>query len=151
MRSIAAGLALVPAALLLVAGTAHSELWTDDALAREVSQCALGRTARAQATTRTCMGCHDGTSASGVDYQRGDAPPSMLSAMHRSHPVDVDYATAEMRKPHLFHPAASLPASLVLPGGKVTCVTCHDGASREPAHAAISQSRSRLCTSCHDL
>jgi len=150
-RSTAAALAVVPAALLLTAGPARSELWTDDALARETSSCALGRIARLQATSRSCMGCHDGTSATGVDYRGADAPPSRLSAMHRSHPVDVDYASAEVRRPRLFHPMASLPASLVLPGGKVTCGTCHDGASPEPAHAAISVSRSRLCTSCHDL
>ena len=151
MRSALLALALLPGAMLLSAGTARSELWTDDALTRETSVCALGRTVRLQATTRSCMVCHDGTSGTGVDTQRPDAAPSTLSAMHRSHPVDVDYAVAQIRKPSLLHPAAALPPSLVLPGGLVTCVTCHDGASREPAHAAVTASRSRLCTSCHDL
>jgi predicted CXXCH cytochrome family protein len=146
-RSIAAAL-LPAAALLLSARTARSELWTDDALTRETSACALGRTMRQQATTRACLGCHDGTSAAGVEVRRAGAS---TSRMHDSHPVDVDYAMAELRRPSRFHTLASLPPSLVLPGGKVTCVTCHDGASREQAHAAVTTDRSRLCTSCHDL
>jgi len=148
---IATALALVPAALLLTARTAHSEMWSGDDLVRETTWCALGRVNRAQADSRTCLGCHDGTSAAGVSYQRPEElGRTGQSAMHTSHPVDVDYQLAATRKPGMLHPAGALPESLMLPHGKVTCVTCHDGASREKNHMSVSMSRSRLCGSCHD-
>jgi len=150
---IATALALVPAAaLLFTARTAHSEMWSGDDLVRETTLCALGRVNRAQTDSRTCLGCHDGTSATGVAYQRPEElGRTGRSAMHTSHPVDVDYRLAATRKPGMLHPAAALPENLMLPSGKVTCVTCHDGASREKNHVSVSMSRSRLCGSCHDV
>jgi len=150
---IATALALASAAaLLLTARTAHSEMWSGDDLVRETTLCALGRVNRAQTDTRTCLGCHDGTSATGVAYQRpSELGRSGQSAMHSSHPVDVDYQLAAMKKPGLLHPSGGLPENLLLPHGKVTCVTCHDGASREKNHVSVSMSRSRLCSSCHSI
>jgi len=149
-RSIATGLVLAPAAaLLLSAQPAHSELWTDDALARETSACALGRVSRRSASTASCLSCHDGLSASGIAY----SSPGVLGAgfAHGSHPVDVDYDRATLKPFARYRPMASLPASLVLPEGKVTCVTCHDGSSPEAAHTSMPMDRSRLCFGCHDL
>lgn len=150
---LATALALVPAAaMLLTARTAHSEMWSGDDLVRETTLCALGRVNRAQADSRTCLGCHDGTSAAGVAYQRPqDVGRSNLSAMHTSHPVDVDYQLAVARRPGMLHPAGGLPEGLALPQGKVSCVTCHDGASRERHRVSVSMSRSRLCAACHDV
>lgn len=150
---IATALALVPAAaLLLTARPAHSEMWSGDDLVRETTLCALGRVNRAQTDTRTCLGCHDGTSATGVVYQRpGELGHTGQSAMHSSHPVDVDYQLAWSRKPGLLNPSGALPENLMLPSGKVSCVTCHDGASREKNHVSVSMSRSRLCSSCHTI
>jgi predicted CXXCH cytochrome family protein len=146
--TIAAGLALAPvAALLLWSAPARSEMWSDDALARETSACALGRTSRAQASSRGCLSCHDGLAASAVSYTFGRGSGSM----HGSHPVDVDYGAAELRPGNRFRPPGALPASIVLPGGKVGCVSCHDGASPERYHTALPMDRSRLCFSCHDL
>jgi predicted CXXCH cytochrome family protein len=114
-------------------------------MARETSPCALGRVGRLEATTRTCLSCHDGLAAPGVEYA------TTRGAGHGSHPVDVDYAQASMRPRARFRPQGALPASVVLPGGKVTCTSCHDGASREKHHTAMPMERSRLCTSCHDV
>jgi len=144
--------ALQAAALLLTASPARSELWTDDQLARETSVCALGRLDRTQATSRTCLSCHDGTTGSGVSYTLARAEPTVpLSGMHSSHPIEVTYGAAQARRPRTLVPEALLPAALVLPEGKVACVTCHDGASNERHHTSISMSRSKLCSSCHDL
>lgn len=150
---LATALALVPAtALLLTARTAHSEMWSGDDLVRETTACALGRVNRAQMDSRTCLGCHDGTSAPGVAYQRPhEVGRSLASAMHTAHPVDVDYELAASQKPGSLHPVGILPESLVLPQGKVSCVTCHDGASREKHRVSVSMSRSRLCAACHDV
>lgn len=150
---IATAIAALPAAaLLLTASPARAELWTDDQLARETSVCALGRLDRAQSPSRTCLSCHDGTTGTGVSYtvaRTGQAAP--LSGMHASHPIEVTYGAAQARRPRTLVPEALLPAALVLPEGKVACVTCHDGASSERHHTAVSMSRSRLCSSCHDL
>lgn len=148
-RSIATGLVLAPAAaLLLSAQPARSELWTDDALARETSACALGRVSRKTATTASCLACHDGISAGGVSY---GGPGLAAGYSHGSHPVDVDYNLASLKPYTRFHPLAALPPSLVLPDGKVTCVTCHDGSSAEASHTSMTMNRSRLCFGCHDV
>jgi predicted CXXCH cytochrome family protein len=150
---IAIAIAALPAAaLLLTASPARPEMWTDDQLTRETSPCALLRVSRQQATSRSCISCHDGTTGSGVSYVLPREPGApRLSAMHGSHPIEVDYAVAQARRPRAMVPAAMLPESLVLPEGKVGCVTCHDGASSERHYTAISMSKSKLCSSCHDL
>lgn len=148
-RSIATGLVLAPAAaLLLTAQPARSELWTDDALAKETSACALGRVSRRTATTASCLACHDGISAGGVNY---GGPGMAQGYSHGSHPVDVDYNLASL-KPHTkFQPLSALPSSIVLQDGKVTCTSCHDGSSPEAHHTAMPMYRSRLCYGCHDV
>ncbi len=160
MKSLPAPAAhALPAALLGFAlavaaaapARAETSVWADDDLAREASPCALGRTDRQQASARSCLSCHDGTTGTAASYTTPQDAAPRLSAMHGAHPIEVVYAVARARNPSQLHPQELLPRGLVLPGGKVTCVTCHDGASREPHRAAVSLSRSRLCMSCHDL
>jgi cytochrome c peroxidase len=62
------------------------------------------------------------------------------AAAHGAHPVEVDYAQARSRRGFgrtSFRPLAEVSARGVrLVEGKVTCVTCHSGSSRLPAHLA---------------
>jgi predicted CXXCH cytochrome family protein len=104
--------------------------------------CALGRVNRQETTAQTCIACHDGTVAS---VSLAAAPGA-----HDAHPVDVSYDAATLRNGRL-HRRFDVSRALALPAGKVTCVTCHDGASEEPMHTALPMSGSRMCLSCHDI
>jgi predicted CXXCH cytochrome family protein len=105
-----------------------------------------------------CLGCHDGVSAADVfseahaltlSKQLGSArlPAHGLS----SHPVGIAYPRGGNED---YAPAASVEAAgLPLPDGRIQCVTCHD-AHNTHDHAGmlqISNDRSRLCLSCHQL
>lgn len=97
------------------------------------------------ATTRGCLSCHDGSVASNhVSLARN-------AGMERSHPVDIVYASSLARLPGKLHVRYDMPQRLVLPDGRVTCITCHDGASSEPFHVALPMNGSRLCFGCHNL
>ncbi len=153
-----AGAILAAAALSLGASAAAAGgggLWDSHAPVRFPTEGAVTRQARAsdgvcelqgadRATTSSarCLGCHDGSVAAAIEL---DTRPGGIGA---SHPVEVDYAQAAARQPRRYHPAATLPREVPLVNGKVTCTSCHDGASPDPKHVAIG---SRLCKSCHDL
>lgn len=113
---------------------------------REEKLCELRTADRARATTRSCLACHDGTVAPATAHDPAGA--------HRGsglHPVEIDYDRAAMRAGTSLLPRGALAPALVLPGGKLTCTTCHDGASRLPARTALPMSGSRLCLACHAM
>jgi predicted CXXCH cytochrome family protein len=95
-----------------------------------------------------CMGCH---------YDEGEAPSSNVSlyeggvVKHESlnHPVGVSYAKAVSFGG--YRPLAELPEAISLPGGNVSCVSCHQGYSQEHGAMVIPMNESNLCFQCHDL
>jgi predicted CXXCH cytochrome family protein len=99
--------------------------------------CALDRIDRARTSSATCLTCHDGSAAPAVDV-RATRPRS-------SHPVGVSYALA---RPELaVRRAGPVDARIVLPAGRVECVSCHaaDGAG---AHRTV-DAAGGLCGGCH--
>jgi predicted CXXCH cytochrome family protein len=52
----------------------------------------------------------------------------------------------------MFHtdlrPAAGLPQEMEMPDGRVSCLSCHRGYSRQ--HGALAVELDRLCVTCHD-
>ena len=102
--------------------------------------CLLRWVARDKASSFRCMQCHDGTLAAAVSHK-------ITVKAESSHPIEVGYATALSRQ--VVRPVGQLPKAIVLVDGKVTCTSCHDGRSREPARVAMSMKRSGLCFACH--
>ena len=103
--------------------------------------------------TRQCMGCHDGVSASDADnptpWNRGRG---YAGDRRRNHPVGVSYPTHTPRDYSVkFRPAALLPPEVQLPDGKVSCVSCHNLYSQGRSLLTVSNERSALCFTCHDL
>lgn len=133
----ALGLALVGAAVTARAiepgGAAESE-----------SACELQGAVRAGTSSTACMACHDGGSGPGVSFRM----PRAADTPGLDHPIEIDYAQASARNGWLVSPG-ELPAELVLVEGRVSCTTCHDGASSEPRRVA--GRLMDLCTSCHRL
>lgn len=101
------------------------------------SICALSRIDRARTLSSTCLACHDGSAAPAIGLQAAPA--------HAAHPVSVSYA----RAPADVAVRAQGPrdARVVLPAGRVECVTCHAEQGPGP-HKTVVALRD-LCVGCH--
>jgi predicted CXXCH cytochrome family protein len=129
---------LVAAAALLLASTSARSATVGGLRARD-DVCTLRTVERSEATTQSCLSCHDGTVAGGhAGFGSGE------------HPLDVSYDVAASRNLR-FRARFEVSRRILLPGGKITCISCHDGASDEPKHTAMTMSRGTLCTSCHAM
>jgi hypothetical protein len=100
------------------------------------------------AASDQCLSCHERGS--------GDAPRFRREA---THPFDVRYRSGPLRasrpREGSLRAEALVAAVLRLPGGLVTCTTCHAAVSRLSFRLARSMSaparNERLCDTCHDL
>ncbi len=104
-------------------------------------------------TTRQCLSCHDGATATA---SKNDTPwTSLLSdfgGSGRNHPVGVTYDSFSRPKdltPLL--PISLLPDEVALPDGKVACVSCHDLYTTEPHLLTVPIYGSELCLTCHEM
>lgn len=99
--------------------------------------CLLGKVDRARTLSSTCLSCHDGSAAPSVAFH--------TATSGGSHPVSVTYAFA--RPEVAVRPIGPLDPLVVLPGGRVECVSCHAGDGTGPHKTVLSFSA--LCTGCH--
>jgi Cytochrome c7 and related cytochrome c len=96
--------------------------------------CSLETGVDRMAASGSCTGCHTGVSG---------------NFEHGGHRVEVPYEPygKELRaKPE------ERGVNVVLPGGRITCLTCHDPKSKLPDHLAANIGgpvEKRLCTACH--
>lgn len=103
--------------------------------------------------TRQCLACHDGVNAT----ESGNTTPwtrsrEYLGDKHRNHPVGVEYDGLNRPKDlSPLRPAALLPECVMLPGGKVECISCHNLYAGERYLLSVPVQRSELCLTCHDL
>ena len=97
--------------------------------------------------TAQCMDCHG---------ERGDARVEVTSAANSrhsgsgvNHPVGVDYARASGFGG--FRDPAALDRGIELPGGLVSCISCHSGYSGRHGEVRRTALGRSLCLECHDL
>ncbi|MBI3182985.1 MAG: hypothetical protein HYZ28_12685 [Myxococcales bacterium] len=124
---------LTSTTILLAAGHAYAE---------EVELCELSGVERSSVNSGQCIACHDGSIASHALFSSG--------AGDGSHAVEIDYEQTRLGSNWLV-PGAELPSALILSGGRITCATCHDGASAEPHRTALPMIGSAMCFGCHAL
>lgn len=93
-----------------------------------------------------CIGCHDGSVGSPVDYELGEGIWRHMAGM--SHPVGVHYNTARMKNSGLM-PISMLNRKIRFFAGKIGCGTCHNIYSTYQAKLVVDNTESRLCTACH--
>jgi cytochrome c peroxidase len=100
--------------------------------------------------TSYCASCHDGAIATFVPFgsREKDLKSSFGSsaASHEigtSHPVDVPYPDGDPE----FVSRTRLDPRISLPGGYVTCSSCHPEVGKDDP--LFENRRSRLCLSCH--
>jgi predicted CXXCH cytochrome family protein len=133
--------ALGALALTSVARAALADGFLDDEI------CGLRTRSRWVATSESCVACHDGAIGEVVHASF----PALGARIGESHPVEIQYDDVAAKSPGRYRARAEVPRALWLPGGRVTCTTCHDGTSAEPSRVAMPLASSRLCFGCHDV
>jgi|Deesub1362A_J573_1020465.scaffolds.fasta_scaffold00004_394 predicted CXXCH cytochrome family protein len=92
-----------------------------------------------------CIGCHDGTIGSPVNYSLGGG---IWAHIDDAHPIGVHYNTARMRRGGLA-PISMLDRRIRFFAGRIGCGTCHDMYSTLPAKLVMENDDSKLCRTCH--
>ena len=94
-----------------------------------------------------CLTCHDGVIASDTSYH-ASGDPLTYNQRSLSHPIGMDYAEAARHDPEL-NPVEALAPEIMLPDGKVGCISCHNPYSKERMMTVVSNYGSALCLECH--
>jgi predicted CXXCH cytochrome family protein len=96
-----------------------------------------------------CLGCHDGTVAGGGP---GTGSPPKIGEASASHPIGIAYPPRPRPGGEgTFRTASSLPTRILLPEGRIGCLSCHDLFSGEEKLLVMANTGSRLCYACHDI
>lgn len=103
--------------------------------------------------SRDCLSCHDGVTASDAGHETGLSRGfADFGDKGRNHPVGVPYPRSGTRRAEVpLRPTVALPETVRLPGGVVSCVSCHDLYQRDKARLSVPIEGSRLCLTCHEM
>ena len=66
-----------------------------------------------------------------------------------NHPIGMIYGKTSGIG--LYRKVSDLPPGILLPDGKVACVSCHVGYSKKHGELVMTTDRSELCMGCHDV
>jgi predicted CXXCH cytochrome family protein len=101
------------------------------------------------AYSNTCMECHGQSAtprlATSID-RNGVVRHASQSA---NHPIGMRYEDAASFGG--YRTRASVERKLMLPEGKMGCVSCHSGYQKEHGKLIVATAKSALCYECHDL
>jgi len=115
-------------------------------------------------TTEACMGCHDASHTRPIAIRHAGDPLQTRGYRTINHPMEMRYTSYALDQPRKYRSPATLPATLRLPNGRVTCLTCHrlraeDAATNETANVAstcladpaltVGPRETDLCLACH--
>lgn len=94
----------------------------------------------------SCMGCHDGTSASdagshSVKRSQDDMLPD--------HPIGIPVRETGRKRDSDFRLNRNIDKRIRLYGGNLGCGSCHSIYSREPKELVMNNRGSKLCLGCH--
>lgn len=135
-------------------GTNHAH-WQAIGLAHPRDDRRSARTPRGglDRESRSCLSCHDGLNAPDASHSgTGKLAAGWADPRGRSHPVGVRYSLASSRPATTrLKPPGSLPPTVRLPDGAVSCVSCHDLYAGTPGLLTVPIERSQLCLTCHDM
>lgn len=134
-------------------------LWDPQADLNRTFGTPLSESKEAGVGTTMCLRCHDGTIARDtipIDTPRNRFEnvqhPGHFSIGHgdSNHPVGVEYPRVEKG----FHAPSKVESGghVLLPGGRVECISCHDphAMSGHKYMLVMSNARSALCLTCHN-
>lgn len=66
-----------------------------------------------------------------------------------NHPIGMIYG--QSRGVGLYRKVSDLPPGILLPEGKMACVSCHVGYSKKHGELVLTTDKSALCMGCHDV
>lgn len=95
-----------------------------------------------------CMECHGGNGDSRAPtIDRNKVVRHGTSSLN--HPIGGNYVAAA--KFGGYRPSSMISKNIMLPGGLVSCVSCHEGFSANHGRIVRPESGSGLCNECHNL
>ena len=101
-------------------------------------------------TSLLCLGCHDGSLAIAGEGLETQAP--QIGSGRESHPVGVSYPSrSRPGSEGSYIPLQALDRRIMLPEGRVGCLSCHDIFGSEEKLLVMSNRESRLCYACHQI
>lgn len=134
------------------AATAHWIAVPKAHILRDSFQDRFARGGALDGASRDCLTCHDGLNASDAGHETGMNRGSGYGDKGRNHPIGVLYPRFGKRLVEVpLRPAAALPATVQLPGGMVSCVSCHDLYQPDKNRLSVPIEGSSLCLTCHDM
>lgn len=135
------------------AATAHWMAVPKAHILRDSFQDRFARGGVLDGASRDCLTCHDGLNASDAGHEMGlNRSSGYLGDKDRNHPIGVPYPRSGKRRVEVpLRPAAVLPETVRLPGGMVSCVSCHDLYHPDKNRLSVPIEGSRLCLTCHDM
>ncbi len=104
---------------------------------------------RLDAVTLLCIECHDDRVDS-ISSETGAGSWNHFSG-RLNHPIGVSYQEAYRKKPKTFVAPMIVPEGITLFDGKIGCGTCHNRYSPHNQMLVMSNVRSKLCFSCHNM
>lgn len=93
-----------------------------------------------------CIDCHDDR-LSLVNGGRRVSSTVPVFTGAANHPIGMSYT--RLTGVRGYHPSFELPKEVLLPEGRVSCISCHAGYSQQ--HGALVRPTPRLCLDCHAL
>lgn len=104
------------------------------------------------AASRSCLSCHDGVNAPDASHSSSGQSFSGFGDRSREHPVGIRYPfSGKTRAGVPLRPASSVPGTVSLAGGVVSCVSCHNLYAADEHRLSVPIEGSQLCFACHDL
>ena len=98
--------------------------------------------------TKKCLSCHEKqTKAYVVKLNRYGILEHSSSSL--SHPIGRSYEKAMNYGG--YRPISQLDKNIILPDGKISCLSCHKNYSSEHGELVVSKQGSQLCFQCHDI
>lgn len=100
------------------------------------------------ASSLHCLGCHASSHAGGGSVSVSRNGVLRHTSGSAPHPIGRSYRDASLKGG--FHPEQQLAQKrILLSGGRISCISCHEAYKKEHGKLVASLDRSALCLSCH--
>lgn len=99
--------------------------------------------------SHVCLSCHDNSLAVDREAATSRKLGFLSNDPASNHPIGVSYREVSLRQPKEYHHASS--PNIRLEDGKVGCISCHVGHSRNGRIAGPAAITHGLCLDCHNL
>ena len=96
-----------------------------------------------------CMECHAERGDVDVDSYVDSDKILIVRHANSNHPIGRSYAEAETHGG--YKPASKLSKKIQLPNGVISCISCHEGFTKNHGKLVSVTAYSTLCYECHDL